>query len=417
MQKHYSLRVRPGLLGDGTFAVYAIPDSNPAMEYQLDGQFSSSELAMEVARRYQTDGSPLFDGTQVALLGAHDIQLDSLLSSRTEDKHEKVLLEELKNQFTLPRMLSFRPFARITEVTPHALSIFTLIVFFFWLSVRVPSWIPLIGDSFSGKTLGREQLATYFPILLLVVTIFLQFRVRFTGLHFADLRDHLLALVLRHGWRRDKLVEVYLDAIESSRLGWARKLGEWYQSWDPDTLRQVRKDITQAAHGDAGKGEVPDDYRQLENRVVAEDFEARIHALYYLQKEKDFKPSTIVVQPLLFLMQIRRAVNRLRAAVGGQSQIAVALTGLFDFEERIRRKMFPFIAGYEVLLLGVPLVWSFAQRPWSGTVGSVGMCATIAICLGPMLVWNYNLLVRSRGIPRAMPLDEIQGDQRLIRGL
>jgi hypothetical protein len=99
--------------------------------------------------------------------------------------------------------------------------------------------------------------------------------------------------------------------------------------------------------------------------------------------------------------------------------VSQALRGLpGGFEDRVHRWVaFPFVVIYEILVIGSPLVWSFAQKPWSSAAGLVGMCAVIIGSLGPMLAWNYNIMVRSRGIPRGMSWDEIQGDQRFIRAL
>lgn len=418
--EHYSLRVHPGLLRDGTYGVYAVPDSNPAVEYQLDAQFLSTEDAVEMAHAYQRYGGSLVKDSEVAILGTPELQLNSVVSSRTADKQEKVLIEELKSLFKLPETARFRPFSRITEGTPYALSIVTLIVFFFSVSFTVPSWIPVIGDWVGGKTVGREQLATFFPFILLTLTVLLQLRVRQIGWRLADLRDHVLAVVLNHGWRREKFAELFLDAIDSSRLGWIRKFAEWLHSWNPDTLREVKQSLTSKLKGRPNETDILTQYQELDQRALSEDFEARIHALYFMEREKGFRPHTMVLHPIFFLTPNRRAVRRLQAVTSGglRALVSHALRGLpGGFEDRIRRRLFPLGAIYEVLVIGGPLVWSFAQKPWSGAAGLVGMCGVVIGVLGPMLAWNYNLLVRSRGIPRGMSWDEIQGDQRFIRGL
>jgi hypothetical protein len=304
-QEHYSLRVRPGLLSDGTYGVYAVPDSNQAVEYQLDGQFSSAEDAVKMARAYQRYGGSLFEETEVTILGTPELQLNSVVSSRTADKQENVIVEELRSLFKLPETVRFRPFARITESTPHMLSVLTLIVFFFSLSFTVPSWIPVIGDWVGGKTLRPNQLATFFPFILLTLTIFLQFRVRQIGWRLADLRDHVLTVVLKHGWRRERFGEALHDAIDSSRLGWIRKFAEWLNSWDPDTLREVTQNLTKLK-GRPDETDVLDQLQELVKRVLSEDFEARIHALYYMEKERGFRSYTMVLHPLFFLMPNRR---------------------------------------------------------------------------------------------------------------
>jgi ABC-type Fe3+ transport system permease subunit len=55
--------------------------------------------------------------------------------------------------------------------------------------------------------------------------------------------------------------------------------------------------------------------------------------------------------------------------------------------------------------------------PWNGIFGWVGMCILILLSVLPMLSWNYQLLVPHRGLPRSMAFEEIEGDQRFIRGM
>lgn len=83
----------------------------------------------------------------------------------------------------------------------------------------------------------------------------------------------------------------------------------------------------------------------------------------------------------------------------------------------MRRRIFPFMALYELLLFITPLVWSFAKEPWGTVAGWVAMGFVTVASVLPMLVWNYNLQVRYRGFPREMSWEDIQGDFKFIQGL
>lgn len=436
----YQLVVRPGIFKDGTFGVYAVPENNTAVEYQLDARFASINEAKEMAEAYLQDADqavvvvartdekgnwikepPPFDRRfvtdQVSIKTEREVHLETSVTGLTEEKQEATLKANLKKMLQMPTSFRIAPFAKITETTPYWLSIGCLIILGFSLSVTIPTYIPLLGDVIGGKTLGRSQIARWFPFVLLASIIFLQFRVRGRGLVYSAIRDNVLSLALQHGWRRDRFSGLFLDTMESENLGWARKIGEWLHKWDPDTLRQVAEDAKnkQGHSSSEGSPEVIDVVR-----LVDEDFEARIHALYYIENEHGFRPWTVIIHPLLFLMTHRRAVRRLRAlgSYGLEGLLYLgkcSLPGGDDY--RVRRRFFPILALWPFLMFGIPLVWTFALRPWPTVFGIIGMVLLMAATVMPIVLWNYKLMIECRGLPRAMSWEEIQGDLKLIRGL
>ena len=435
----YRLTIRPGILKDGTYGIYAIPENNPAVEYQLDAQFASVAEAQKMAQQYlkfrdeevvvlarrndkgewieenPTFTNPRFVTDQIIIGTEREIDLEPVITERPAEKQEAALKASLTKGLQIPTTFKLAPFARITESTPYLLSIVCLILFGFSISVTVPNEIPFLGDIIGGKTLGPSQTARLFPFVLLASTIFLQMRVRAKGLANSAIRDNVLSLAIQHGWRREQFYNLLMDTIDSEDLGWLRKIGEWMQSWDPDTLRQVREDATSVEGDSKDAGEVVN-----VRRLLDEDFEARIHALYYMQKEPGFRSWNVVVHPLLFVMVHRRAVRRARAlaqnGLRGLLYLGMCcLPGGDDY--RIRRKLFPVIALWPVLMFGIPLVWAFILRPWPTVFGYIGMALLMVVTLVPLIAWNYKLVSECRGLPRAMSWEDIQGDMKLIRSL
>jgi hypothetical protein len=437
----YRLLIRPGILKDGTYGVYVIPENNPAVEYQLDAQFASVDEAREMAEEYLKfvdhgvivvarlvdDGKLIeehpsfvngrFVTDQIIIQSDREIHLETLVTELAEEKQAAALKAHLKKMVQIPTSFKIAPFAKITETTPYLLSIACLIVFGFSLSFTVPKDIPLLGDVIGGRTFSPAQTARLFPFVLLASTIYLQIRARAKGLANSAIRDNVLSLALQRGWRRDKFANLLIDTMESEDLGWLRKISEWMQSWDPNTLRQVREDAARK-QVDSSK----DVRREVINtgRLLDEDFEARIHALYYMEKEPGYRPWSVIVHPLLLVMTHRRAVRRARAfALDGLRGVLYlgmcSLPGGDDY--RLRRKMFPILAVWPVLMFGVPLVWAFILQPWPTVFGLIGMTLLTVVTLVPLLLWNYKLMIQCRGLPRAMSWEEIQGDLKFIRGL
>ena len=436
----YQLVVRPGIFKDGTFGVYAVPENNMAVEYQLDARFASIDEAKQMAEAYlkvadhgvvvvaskDQEGNwikvpPNFDRRfvtdQVSIKTEREVLLETSITGLTEEKQEAALKANLKKMWQMPTSFKITPFAKITETTPYWLSIGCLIILGFSLSVTIPTYIPLLGDVIGGKTLGRSQIARWFPFVLFASIIFLQIRVRGKGLVYSAIRDNVLSLALQHGWRRDRFLGLLVETIESENLGWARKIGEWLQKWDPDTLRQVSED----AKNRQGNSSAQDSSEVIDvMRFVDEDFEARIHALYYMEKEPGFRPWTVNFHPLLFMMTHRRAVRRVRAlafdGLGGLLYLGkCSLPGWEDY--RIRRRLFPIFVVWPILIFGIPLVWAFLLRPWPTVIGIFGMVVLMGLTVMPIILWNHKLLIECRGLPRAMSWEEIQGDSKLIRAL
>lgn len=328
--------------------------------------------------------------------------------------------EQLKEVFKAPGTARFRPFARITEGTPHLLSFFALAVFAFSITFTIPSWVPVVGDWIGNKSFDSEALARYLPFLLLLATILVQVRARLTGLKLSAMKDYVLLLALKHGWRRDEFIQLFLSVIETTSSHWVLKLGEWMSKWDPNTLREVRRNLEAKPKDDQSKEDWRRVYREIEKDLLAEDFEARIHSLYYMNKERNFRDWTVILHPFFFALNHRRAIRRLRGlfsdGLPGFVYLGVcSLPGGDDY--RIHRRMFPYIAAYELLVIGSSLLWAFIKQPWSGFGGWLGMGVLLLAAIVPMLVWNYHLMVRHRGLPRGMSWEEIQADMRFIRGM
>jgi hypothetical protein len=415
----YNLRVRPSIFSDGTFGIYAIPQTNDAVEYQLIGQLDTEEEAIELAKKFMTDYKNTFRTKDVEVITDRDTRLETLVAGRTKEKQEDVLREHLKIQFKAPGTLKFRPFDRITNTTPHLLSFFALVVFSFSISFSVPTWIPILGDWIGGRVLALSDFAKFYPFIILFCTIYVQVRARRIGFQLAGIRDYVLILSIEHGWRIEQFLELFLDVLDTSPYSWTRKLGEWLAERDPDSFSKSIKDIGEKL-ADAPDQEVKNQNQDLSEFLLLEDFEARIHALYYMDKEKNYRPWAVVLYPIFFLINISRARRRLRhlkrSGFGGILFDAVwSLPG--EGEYKVHRKLFPFIATYEFLIIAGPILWAFTKSPWEGFIGWIGMGILILLSMLPMLIWNYQLMVQHRGLPRSMAFEEIQGDQKLIRAM
>jgi len=416
----FTLAVRPSIFKDGTFGVYAIPEDSPKLEYQLDGCFPTIDDARAVSDAYLKLGADRLVPSSIDISESRDIRLSEAGTGQTEENQVQALKTQVKKLLAdLPNSISLKPFLtilfKITESTPYSLAIIAAVVFKFSLSVTVPKALPLLGEIKGGSTLGKPEVAHLLPFVLLASTIILQILARVRGLVNSAMRDNILGLTLRHGWRRERFARLYLEVIEAEGWGSLRKFGEWFWRWNPDTLRQVYEDAVKLG-GSEHSEEVKENLLRLSN----EDFEARIHALYSMEWEPSFTPFRMAVNPLLFILGQKRAVRRGKMLMSNdvRGYLSLSLVGLPGWEEsRTTRRVFWGGILWEVICLGGPTVWAFVLSPWSGVLGRLGMFLMVPAILAPIIVWNYGLFVRSRGIPSGMSWIDINDGKRLIRAL
>lgn len=84
-KKRFSLAVKPSIFKDGTFGVYAIPEENSELEYQLDGCFSSVGDAQAVSEAYLKLGRDRFVSDSIEVSQSREVRLNGSAAGLTEE--------------------------------------------------------------------------------------------------------------------------------------------------------------------------------------------------------------------------------------------------------------------------------------------------------------------------------------------
>ena len=367
----YSLKIHQGIFDDKTYGVYVVPNYNENIEYQVISRLESVEEAQDIAKIIiKHFGNRLINSQEPIIISSRKNELDSMISDISEEKQEKIIIEKISE--TLPKISAkqFLPFSKITRNTPHLLSILALAIFYFNFSFDFPKWIPVLSDYISGSKFDKIIFAKWFPFLILISIIIVQIITRIQNAKFATFRDNILCLSIKYNWRREKFSKLFIETLESSNYSWIRKLSEWMYKLDSDSLKEIIQ---------RNAGTNPDDLKSnydVAQFILDEDFEARIHALYFMEKEKDFASSKFSISPFFFLLNNKRIHMRTEAfySYGMIGFLKCSFDALPSKDKtKQRRNVFLFSLFYELLLIGGALIWSFILNPWNSVWGCFGM--------------------------------------------
>ena len=214
----YQLRVAPGILDDGTFGIYAVPASDPAIEYHLEAQFHDIESARARAQSYREYFGVDWLGAETQIVDKREIIKHPTTDPLNEEQLKSAvgayyqhLLSPVK-QFTIKQPLS------ITTSTPYLVAYGSLVCFWFSFTFTMPEGFPLLGDWLGGKTFDPPALAGVLPYALACTVFYVYVRTRIGAMRYCDAKDKIVALAMRYRWDREKFRSLLQSFIECKGL-------------------------------------------------------------------------------------------------------------------------------------------------------------------------------------------------------
>lgn len=413
------------------YGVYLIPDDNPAIEYHIIGGCSSIDYAKERIQELSTQNTGLLgaglDPATIEFRERPKAETDNMVQLLTVDE----LAESIRAHFD-------RSIAQLTKSTvikvllSYENSIFLLCVIAIWLfwthgSFTVPKGIdlPLIGNRLDGIVLKGETVARYFPIALLALYFAKFLSMLRTNLEYDLLRRKLLVLVINHGWRLQQFVLLMVGvrkSAEKSGLGWLVNVSDWFHDLDPASLGNLRKQSALATQ-EAAAGQpslkpsnkishqAPPSSVQAElDKKLAEwvpnEFDRRVHHLYFLDKEKDYSRFAMCFDPVLYLTSLNRILFRVYEFLRDKGAPVDAMNAPTDpyLVQRVAGLAFWFSVSWHVVFLGGTMAWSlFVASTLPKLLFLANLLAMVLVLIVPNW-WNYLAFVRHRGFPKMEPL-------------
>ncbi|MCC6587736.1 MAG: hypothetical protein IT168_13665 [Bryobacterales bacterium] len=410
----YTLAIRPGLLEDGTFGIYALPGKNPTVEYQIEAQHRSIEEAMEVALEYLNAGGERFAGTKVDVSTTRDALWRRL--GQTEEFHREALKADIKRSWPTLNEIKWKTalFGRVST-SPYTIAVLGLMVFWKAWSVTIPAeGVPILSEFLGGKIFGRPEAAFWLPFALLFAAAYRHVSARLQCLANARMREHVLALALEHKWTRERFLTTIVAIIEESGYGWAMQA----MRFAFERSRTVPMSDAQVALTLQEVERTPEVLRAARMRMVAAEYEIRIHALLYMEAESTFRSWCVLIPPLMFLMETSQTEERLTTLEkkGRRELCELPLKWLPGCEMPLAlRWITPVLQVPHVALMVWALLWASQLAGLSGVWRYLHpLTAMPAVLAGP--IWNIRMAFR-RGIPAGMTLKGACGDPPIIRGL
>ena len=289
--------VGPSIFRDGTFGVFLVPQDGSELEYTLCNRYSTSNEATANAERLvsnEIDPSGLID-SEIEVLSERRFDLD--IFEECED--EARLKDTIKNREIITQISSkfTDPMWWLRQAGMAAPTIAIASLFFFGLGkvFTFPSASPVVGDFVGGLSLGPPELARGLAPVLLFLVGLRWYRARQWCDDQTATIDAVICLAIRHHWRRQDFHDLYQEVWPTPF--WAKSVAP------PDAPASVNQKA----------GNRVDRQSVDTQRVLDSDFERRVHALYFMRKQTDFKPRYMVTAWHGFLSNVSRPTAVLRA--------------------------------------------------------------------------------------------------------
>jgi len=395
----YQLKVEPGILQDSTYGLYAIPQDNPNTEIHIDGQFETLEQASMAAEVYRDSYKDRLFSQEILVRETRETLELGSISVLDERELEDSVSKNLERYFSPIKEFNFKKLFSISTSTPYFVAWIALAAYWFSFSISIPSWLPLIGEYLGGKTFTPNELAVILSYFLCLIVIYVYIKTRTQAANYSDVKDQIIALATIHKWKREDFHRMLTRVLSSQGYGWLRKLGERMAEWDPDTLREVRENSAKRGR--------EEQFMRVIKMILREGFESRIHALAYMNKEKSFGHSYVAFEPFFFLSQINRTKQRMQVITRGKTdEVERDIRPLPLQRNPVQRIIFAISFINYVTVAGV-LFYSLYLHTPTGAFGWVGVLLACILAFLPAPLWNYNLLIRHRGLPRGWSTTDV----------
>ena len=141
----YQLMVKPGLLQDDTYGLYAIPQSNPNTEIHLDGQFESLEQASGAAEIYREIYKDRLFNQDIIVKDTREVPKLGGTTLLNEKDLEDLLTKTLERYFTPIKEFNFKKIFGLSPSKPYLVALIALLAYLFSFSITFSSNISALS--------------------------------------------------------------------------------------------------------------------------------------------------------------------------------------------------------------------------------------------------------------------------------
>jgi hypothetical protein len=310
MKTRFRVVVHPGLLQRDKWGVYLIPVDQPDFELTETCGIATREQAIKsaenISEKYQTNivfeegvtvkDSALYPKGEYEQVTADQTVLSGYLVEHFEDMFKQI--NKLR-----PSRINFEPKKWLTFLlkSPPTLALIGILVYYFSFDINAPNWL---GSILPDKLNSSSQFILAIPLLMSIYAVMTVFRRRSLGYKMNVLRNYLLTLIFKYNWRLEEIIAPFakeMGKIEHSAF--SQIVGRWHDR-DPDAFKNIMPgDVERSGQTDEAdqNDTIGSELRELYDTLLKNDFERRVHALLFLEKEAWYSPKRIQFDPYNFL--------------------------------------------------------------------------------------------------------------------
>ncbi len=303
MKERYSVVVRNSILQQSKWGVYLVPIAQPEFELMDSCGYASRDEASSVARNVSKKYR------NMRLIIAEDIIVDES-PRQPHGAYERVIgdegtikgyletyLKDIFDQIDKLRVskMKLNPKELLAALvsSPAPLAVIGILVYYFGFEVKAPDWILSVLPT--GMT-NSSQFIIAIPFLMCISAIHSVFLLGSIGYQMDALRNYLLVLIFKYGWRLEQILEPFVKELGKIEHSAISHFADSLLNHDPDAYRNIM-----SSGGEQGDSKVQE-FHDLYKLLLANDFERRVHALLFLEKERWYKPKRISFNPWNFLV-------------------------------------------------------------------------------------------------------------------
>ena len=407
------------IIGDKTWGAYVISSANPSVEYYYIGGFDSPEKVRERL-------DELLEGkdkvSEIEVYTRPPLRLDPTVALMEEKDIQEAITENIKEsiktikEFKVNKTTIFK----ILFSSKNILIILVILgIYLFWTknSISIPGDIslPLIEKGLAGSKITARSFGEYFPLLLLLSSVLYSWHVLKHNIDNDYKRKLILVLALKYKWRVQHFTKLIPVQIIKSGLNWVYEIADVINKTDPASLQNLEKKLethhTQDAAADAlYPGSILTDQISFEDELqekksfwYANEFRRRIHNLYFLDKEKDYKKGLLFFDPLTYIFMSKNRVAEYLSSKGISYEIVEVPIDPHS-TDRLTSKLFIVYLFLRLIFFGWLLFWSFriaSDQPVMLLI--INIMSALLVLVVPFVL-NFQAIVKKAGFPKAEPL-------------
>jgi hypothetical protein len=313
MKGRYRVVVRRTLIQQDHWAVYLVPVSRPEFELMESAVFRSLKEAETAAHSVRNKylsiagfrGKPIkvricfeeqiqVDESKRQLRGEYErVSKDESTLKGFLENHWKATFKEFGKLRISESQLSPNKWLRALVATPSTAAVLGILAYYSGLVISPPDWLVRILPT-GVRSVSQLVIAVSFVAAFSAIKSVFSRR-RF-GYEMNTLRNYLLALILKHGWHFNQILDPVNRELGKIENAVVSHFADRVLEWDPMSTRNVMRPIEELDDAEV------EDWRSVYGELMATEFERRVHALLYLEKEHWYRPNRIRFDPYTFVL-------------------------------------------------------------------------------------------------------------------